>query len=399
MLRVLTLSTLFPDASRPNFGIFVERQTLAFASRPDVEVRVVAPLGVPPWPLSRLTRYRALGDLPERERWKGLWVHRPRFRNIPGTGGRFHAAMLARAVTPVLEQVRREFPFDLIAAEFFFPDGPAATALGKRFGVPVSIKARGSDIHRWTKRAAAGAQIRAAGRDADGMLAVSEAMRADMIALGMPGERIESIVTGVDLARFALRERDEAKAGLGISGPLIVSLGALIPLKGHDILIDAVSRLPGVSLWIAGEGPERPKLAARITRLGLGDRVRLLGAVPADQVPAVLAAADAMALASESEGLANAWLEALASGTPIVVPDVGGARQVLRDADAGRFAARTPGDFAAALADLLASPPERARVRAHAEPFTLAANSAALHAYYARLVAAHRGADRFVAAA
>jgi teichuronic acid biosynthesis glycosyltransferase TuaC len=154
-------------------------------------------------------------------------------------------------------------------------------------------------------------------------------MRDDMIALGLPGERIECIVTGVDFRRFAPADRAEAKAALGVTGPLVLSVGALIPLKGHEIVIDAVATLPGVQLWIAGEGPQRP--AGRADRPArAGDRVRLLGAVPHAELPAMLTAADAMALASEREGLANAWLEALASGTPVVIPDVGGARQVAR---------------------------------------------------------------------
>jgi glycosyltransferase involved in cell wall biosynthesis len=64
---------------------------------------------------------------------------------------------------------------------------------------------------------------------------------------------------------------------------------------------------------------------------GLGDRVRLTGAVAHDAMPGLMAAADVMALASASEGLANVWVEALACGTPIVVPDVGGAREVVTD--------------------------------------------------------------------
>jgi teichuronic acid biosynthesis glycosyltransferase TuaC len=386
MLRVLILSTLFPDASRPNFGIFVERQTLSLAGREDVEVRVMAPVGVPPWPLNAHPRYAALNALPDHEVWKGLAVDRPKFLNLPATGGRFHGAMLARAVTPLLERIRRDFPFDVINAEFFFPDGVAAVALGRRFGVPVSIKARGSDIHQWTKRPAIARQIVAAGQAADGLLSVSLPLRDDMIALGMPGNRIECIVTGVDLARFAPRDRIEAKAALGMSGPLILSVGALIALKGHDIVIDAVARMPGVQLWIAGQGPEAPRLTAQIAALGLGDRVRLLGPVPHDEVPAMLAAADVMALASSSEGLANAWLEALASGTPVVIPDIGGARQVVTNAAAGRIAARTPEAFRDGLAAILADPPAQVAVRAAAEPFTWAANSTRLHAFLQRLV-------------
>ena len=391
MLRVLTLSTLFPDASRPNFGIFVERQALALMERGDVEVRVVAPLGIPPWPLSQHPRYRALAALPERETWKGLEVVRPRFVNFPGTGGVPHAQMMTRGAGPAIEAIRRDFPFDLIASEFFYPGGPAAVALGRRFGVPVSITARGSDIHMWGKARGVAGQVLAAGRAADGMVAVSEAMREDMIALGMPGDRIVPIVTGIDLERFAPRDRATAKAALGVSGPLVVSLGALIPLKGHDLVIDAVAGMPGVNLWIAGQGPEHGKLEARIARMGLGDRVRLLGGVPADEVAPLLAAADVMALASEREGLANAWFEAMASGTPIVIPDVGGARQVLRgSAAAGRIAPRTAEGFAEAIGALLDEPPEAKLVRAAVEPYSWAAHSAHLVAYYSRLIEARR---------
>lgn len=390
MLRVLVLSTLFPDASRPNFGIFVERQTQALAARGDVDIRVVAPRGIPPWPLSRLPRYAPLATLPLQECWNGLQLFRPAFLNVPATGGRFHAAALTRAVTPVLDHIRDEFPFDVIGAEFFFPDGVAAVALGKRYGVPVSIKARGSDIHLWSRKAGVGRQIVAAGQAADGMIAVSEGLRDDMAALGMPRDRIACIVTGVDLSRFSPLDRGVAKAALGVSGPLVLSVGALIPLKGHEIVIDAVASLPGVSLWIAGEGPQRAQLARKIAKLGLESRVRLLGAVPHDQVAGLLATADVMALASEREGLANAWIEALASGTPAVIPDVGGARQVLRTAEAGRIAPRTPAGFAAAIHALIAAPPSPAAVRATVEPFTWEANSRNLRDYLHRLIDQHR---------
>lgn len=388
MLRVLTLSSLFPDSSRPNFGVFVERQTLGLAAHPDIELKLVAPLGLPPWPLSRRGHYAPLAALPRHEDWKGVETWRPRFLNLPGTGGRFHAQMLTRALVPLLERLRRDFAFDVIDASFFFPDGPAAIALGRRFGVPVSIKARGADIHHWGRAPATGKQVVAAGQAADGILAVSQAMKADIAALGIPAERIRVHHTGVDLTRFAPRDQVATKAALGIDGPLIVSVGALIPRKGHDIVIDAVAALPGAQLRIAGEGPERPRLAAQIARLGLGDRVKLLGSVAHGELPPLLAAADVMALASSSEGLANAWVEALASGTPIVIPDAGGAGEVVTSPDAGRIAARTAPAFTAAIDALLAAPPARDAVRATAAGFTWEANTAALFDHLSGLVTA-----------
>ena len=386
MLRVLTLASLFPDATRPNFGVFVERQTLGLAARPGVELRVVAPIGVPPWPLDRLSRHRAFAAVPEAEEWRGVPVCRPRFASLPGTSGRFTAALLARRLAPLLAEMRRDFPFDVIDAEFFFPDGPAAVALGRRFGVPVSIKARGADIHHWGQGLTR-PQVARAAREADGLLAVSQALAGDVAALGVPREKVRVHYTGVDLARFAGTPRAEAKAALGIAGPLVISLGALVARKGHDVAIEAVARLPGVSLRVIGEGPERARLAALIDRLGVADRIALMGAVPHAELGPILAAADVMALASASEGLANAWVEALAAGVPIVVTDVGGAREVLTECAFGRLAARDPAAFAEAIAGLLAAPPAPEAVRRGAERFRWETNAEALHEHLAGLVA------------
>ena len=381
VLRVLTLSTLYPDATRPNFGVFVERQTRGLAEQPDTQVTVVAPIGLPPWPLRR-AEHRARADLPREEQWHGITVRRPRFLALPATLGRFHAALLAKAITPVLDRLA----FDVIDASFFFPDGPAAVALGRRHGVPVSIKARGADIHHWGR--VRRSQVLAAGQGAGGLLAVSDAMRADMIALGLPEDRIRVHRTGIDHDRFRPTDRDAAKAALELTGATVLSLGALIPRKGHGIVLDAVASLPGVTLLIAGEGPDRAALQAQADRLGVADRVRLLGAVPHADLPRLLAAADVMALASSSEGLANAWVEAIACGTPIVVPDAGGAREVVCDA-AGRIVARTPAAFAIAIAELLDQPLAPEQVAHAAAPFSWDRNARELREHLAGLVAAY----------
>lgn len=385
MLRVLTLSSLFPDAARPTFGGFVERQTLGLAAHPDVALRVVAPIGLPPGPLARHPTYRALAGLPAREEHKGLTVHRPRFPVIPGIGGRFAPALMARAVLPLLREIRREFPFDVIDAEFFYPDGPAAARLARALGVPFSIKARGSDIHYWSDRTGCVRQILAAGRAADGLLAVSGALRADMIALGLPADKIRVHYTGVDLDRFRPVDRAAAKAALGVAGPLLLSVGYLIARKGQQIAVEAMLALPGATLLIVGQGPAKAALETQIVALGLHDRVRLLGSLPHEQLPALFAAADAMLLPSASEGLANVWVESLASGTPVVTADVGGASEVIDRPAAGRLAARDAAAVAAAVREILADPPGQAAVRAAAERFTWAANTATLYDHLRRI--------------
>jgi teichuronic acid biosynthesis glycosyltransferase TuaC len=381
MLRVLTFSTLFPDSSRPRFGPFVERQTLELAAHPDVEMRVMAPIGLAPWPIARLGGYSSLSPLPEREVWKGLDVLRPRFLHLPGIGGCLDPAMMTKGLLPRLRQLRDEFSFDVIDAQFFFPDGPAAVALGKALGVPVSVKARGSDIHYWGARPATGKQVLSAGKAADGMLAVSAALKADMVAMGMPGDRIQVHYTGVDLDLFQPVDRAKAKSALGITGPLIVSVGTLSNRKGQELLIEALPALPNAILALIGSGPDRNRYEIKAKELGVADRVRFTGSIGHEEIAHWLGAADTMALPSLSEGLANVWVEALACGTPIVITDVGGAREVVKTPDAGRVVAANSQAIAGAIREILEHPRDPLTVRKCAERFTWQANTAALYAH------------------
>lgn len=384
MLRVLTLSTLFPNADQPTLGVFVERQTLGLAAREDVALKVVAPVGLPLWPLSAHRHYAARAALPLREEWKGLAVHRPRFRVWPKIGEARSAEALARALLPELRALRSRFPFDVIDAEFFWPDGVAAAALGRALGVPVSIKARGSDIRFWGARPKVAEQIRGAGNAADGLLAVSEALKQDMVSLGLPAERIRVHYTGVDADRFRPIGRAAAKASLGVSGPLIVTVGNLIPRKGQRVAIQVAERVPEATLLLVGDGPDRGELET-LAR-GLGSRVRFLGSRPHDEIPTLLAAADVMLLPTRSEGLANVWVESLASGTPVVTPDIAGAREAIDRPAAGRLVPRDPAAMAQAVRDLLSNRPPQEAVRAAADKFSWERNSQQLFEHLSALV-------------
>jgi teichuronic acid biosynthesis glycosyltransferase TuaC len=378
VLRVLTLSSLFPNAAQPVLGVFVERQTAALVALDDVEVQVVAPVGLPPWPLSLHPHYRPRQSLARAESWQGLTVHRPCFRVWPRIGEAGAARAMARALLPMLKDLRRSFRFDVIDAQYFWPDGPAAMILARELGLPFSIKARGSDISYWPSRPGIGEQLVAAANAASGLLAVSSALRDDMIALGMPGDRIRVHYTGVDLDRFRSVDRAAAKRRLGIEGPLLVSAGALIPRKGQAITIEALRRIPGATLLLIGDGPDRPALERLAERHGVQDRARFLGSQPHEALPELLGAADVSVLPTASEGLANVWVESLACGTPVVTTAVGGAREAIDRPEAGRLVARAPGAVAAAVNELLNTPTAAGQVRQAAERFSWQRNAAEL---------------------
>lgn len=390
MLRVLTLSTLFPNRARPTFGVFVERQTLGLARLPGVEVEAVAPLGMPPWPLSRLPAYRGQSRLPRREEWKGMTVHRPRFPILPRYGARWNARSMARSLLPLLRDIRSRFDFDVLDAEFFWPDGPAAMHLSRALGVPFSVTARGSDIQYWMKRPSVAAQIREAAQEAGGLLVRSQALGRVMADYGLPADRMTPHYPGVDRTRFRIRDKAEEKAKLGFDGPLLVTVGALIPGKGQRDAIAAAERIPQATLLLIGEGPDRSALEAMIRERRLQARAHLLGNRSPDEVATFLAAADVMVLPTRSEGLANVWVEALASGTPVVTSDVGGAREVIDRPEAGALVPPEAGAIVAAVRSILADPPAPERVRAAADKFDPEAEIERLYQHLAR-IAGSRG--------
>ena len=163
-------------------------------------------------------------------------------------------------------------------------------------------------------------------------------------------------------------------------------VGALIPRKGQRFVVEALAELPDTQLVLVGTGPDRSALEELVRTRGLDGRVHFLGSLDHGRLPVVLSSADAMVLPSASEGLANAWVEALACGTPLVITDAGGARELVTGPEAGSIVERDAGAIAGAVRVLLAEPPERKAVAAFAEKFSWEANAAALAAYYEGLV-------------
>ena len=390
-LRVLSISTLFPNAARPGFGLFVARQTQALARRGDVTMLVINPIAIAPPPFDRFINSPEELALPSSTRDWGVEVQYPRFITIPRFGVRWNPARIASALLPLARRRHAEYPFDAVDAQFFYPDGPAAARIARALDLPLSIKARGSDIHLWGGKTFAREQMLTAARQADGLLAVSEALRQDMIALGMPAEKIAVHYTGLDTELFHPRPRAQARERLSdlvpADGPLIVSAGNLIPLKGQHLVIEALGALPDTRLVLAGQGPEDAALRAQASRLGLADRIVFAGNLQPSRLADLLSAADVMALPSEREGLANVWVEALACGTPLVITDVGGAREVVRQPAAGRIVERSAQAIAQAIGDILAAPPSQSDVAAEAARFSWSTNAAELAAHFARIAA------------
>src|SRR5690606_37746888 len=132
----------------------------------------------------------------------GVTVHRPRFTLVPKLGGPINPAMIVRAALPLAKRLHALAPFDLVDAQFFYHDGPAAAKIADELELPLSIKARGADISLWGGKAYARRKMLRAAGQAAGLLAVSEALAEDMAALGFPRDRITVHYTGLDRSLF-----------------------------------------------------------------------------------------------------------------------------------------------------------------------------------------------------
>jgi glycosyltransferase involved in cell wall biosynthesis len=371
LLRLLTFSTLYPNDAAPNHGIFVETRLRHLVRHQPVTSTVLAPVPYFPFRASLFGAWSRHARAPLREERHGLVVHHPRYIVIPRLGMSVAPFLLYQAAARAMRRLLAEgHAFDAIDAHYLYPDGVAAVWLGRRFRLPVVVTARGSDVTQLPDHAVPRRLIERTIANADALIAVSEALKCRLIALGADPGRVTVLRNGVDAAMFRPLPRDEARAELGLARPTLLSVGHLIERKGHHRVIAAMPMLPDLDLVIVGEGPERARLAALIARLGLGGRVCFAGAVPQAELPTYYSVAEALVLASSREGWANVLLEAMACGTPVVASDVWGNPEVVRCRAAGIIApANTPDAIASAVRGLLAAPPSRGATRAYAERF------------------------------
>jgi len=388
-LRLLTFSTLFPDSVRPNHGVFVENRLRHLVASGAAVSTVLAPVPWFPSGNPRFGAYARFAAVPRFERRHGLAVHHPRFLVIPKFGMSVAPALLYWAARRALSRLVADgFEFDAIDAHYVYPDGVAAVRLGRAFGKPVVITARGSDVTELPDYAGPRRQIEAALRAADHLIGVSASLCGCMVALGADPGKVTALRNGVDTQVFQPLDRAAARSALGLTRRTLISVGNLVARKRNHLTIAAMAELPEFDLLLVGDGPERLRLEALVDELNLRPRVRFLGAQPHHRLPEFYSAADAMVLASSREGWANVLLESMACGTPVIASNIEMNAEVVQSPAAGRLAEATPAGIAAAARALFATEPDRAATRAYAEPFSWEATTHGQIEIFRRVVGA-----------
>lgn len=294
-------------------------------------------------------------------------VHR---LGVPATRGRQGWAAGAAAVGPRLARscdvVHAHLGEDLAVL-------PIAVAAATTGGVPLVVTVHCSVAHtlpgrRWLK--AVGGPIETwATRRADAVLVLTERLRAAAIAGGAAADRVHVVPSGVRPECFTgATPSSDAWAPLEPARSRVVFVGRLAEQKDPLTLVEAAARVrsDGARFLLVGDGPLRGAVEARIAALGLGDRVRVTGFLPHEEVPAVLRGADVMVLPSAYEELGSALLEAMRAGLPVVASRTGGIPEIVEDGVTGLLVA--PGDAAgfAAAVDRMLGDPLRARAMGRA---------------------------------
>ncbi len=338
------------------------------------------------WDTVHLTSPKHTASLALEETVDGWHFHRTPpasgARQLPGLG----EIALMKHLTTRLEVVARATRPDVLHAHSPVLNAIPALRVGRQLGIPVVYEVRafwedaavdhgttteGSLRYRLTRRLETHAL-----RHARHVFTICEGLRADIVARGIPADRVTVIPNAVDIAAFTVGRPPDAalKASLGLAGNEVVGfIGSFYAYEGLDLLIDALPRLlqqrPNVKLLLVGGGSQADALKAQAQRLGLADRVLFTGRVDHSEVQRYYDLIDVLAYPRHSMRLTELVtplkpLEAMAQGRLLVASDVGGHQELIRHGETGLlFPAGSAQGLADALAGALAQPERAADIR------------------------------------
>jgi glycosyltransferase involved in cell wall biosynthesis len=281
-----------------------------------------------------------------------IYVYPPRV--LQSSSDRFMELSSRRAVRRAMAELRP----DCVLSYWVHPDGAVAARIAREAGIPSAVIVGGSDVLVLGRQG--GRRQRAVVRALhanDAIITVGRDLAHVVERLGVPSRKVHVVYQGVETDVFAPGSQSDARKRLGIPDDVqvLVAVGSLLPVKGIDVLLEAMARLrsrcSGVRLYLVGDGASRAELEVQALRLGLEQTVHFVGKVTQQELPDWYRAADLTVLASRSEGVPNVLRETMACGTPFVATRVGGVHEIA----AGTTNRLVPAEDAPALADAIAA--------------------------------------------
>jgi glycosyltransferase involved in cell wall biosynthesis len=356
---------MYPSSFNETEGIFVHEQAKALVEK-GIEVRVVSPRPWSPFPINCMSsKWRAYSKVPPQANWEGIDVYYPRYLAFPksalfaSSGKRMY-----RGIRNLTNQIYQEFPFDLIHAHVALPDGHAAASLASELALPMLVTIHGQDlqqtIHVGVKcRRALAIPFNLASR----IVVVSN--KLEDLATKHFGSHCSTVVipNGVNPQEVVGNDSEDLPNRTGAL--TLLSVSNLEAPKGIDLNIVAVQHLckryPTLEYSVIGGGSLETKLQRMVASLKLGSCVNFLGPQNHRNVMKHMARCDIFTLPSWMEGFGIVYLEAMASGKPVIGCRGEGIEDFVDHGKTGLLVKPHDVDSLVDALDFLLSHPEEAR--------------------------------------
>ena len=259
----------------------------------------------------------------------GIHVIGTKGLNIPGVRG----LMFKKNAKKALENLLEKEDIDIIHGHYLFPAGAAAVEVGNDHKIKTYVTAHGSDMFELYKNQSfMRSTVRKVLEEADGVFAVSNALRHEIIATGVVGiaNKTKLSWNSVDINKFSTKHNDSFKKEYKLEDkPIVLFVGNLIKRKNVDSLLEAKKVANSdYYLVVVGDGPLFKKLRKKVEEEHIRD-VIFTGA--RDDVEDIIPSCDVLILPSYSESFGLVLIEALACGKPVIGSDVGGITEIITD--------------------------------------------------------------------
>ncbi|MDI6704428.1 MAG: glycosyltransferase family 4 protein [bacterium] len=389
-MKVLILTTLFPNQVESIKGIFIKEQLRWLKEYCEIKYIVSPSVWFPPIPYFK--KWYMYSRVPKVEKWEDITIFHPKFLALPRIRW-FDGFFYLFSVFWLIKRIKKDYDFDLLHVHFAYPDGFVGVLLGKIFKKPVVLSVRGGDINISFNKFLLRKMIMFTLKNANQIHTVSDDLRDKLCQLKMDQGKIKLIPNGVDATRFKLMDTEEVRNRLGLpkDRPILLFVGRLIAGKALPHLLlavkDLMSMRKDVLLVIVGDGPEKGKLTKMVNRNHLEKNIKFVGQKGHEEIPLWLNACDLFCLFSLSEGRPNVIIEALACGKPVVATKVGGVQEIVKNEDYGLLV--TPGDIkemSAALNKGLSKDWNRLRLVEYTEQFSWSSAAKQIFDIYKRAV-------------
>ena len=367
--KLLFVSNLFPDTAEPYRGLDNARLLAELSAEFDIRVIALRP-GLPFLPGSPRNCRE------EDHLFSPFYLKAP---YIPKLGSRFNHILMSNALSPAIQEVQRNFPFEVVLVSWVYPDGCAVSRLSTSLHFPFVVVAQGSDVHQYLNIPARRKIICRSMEGASVIITRSAELGRLLAGAGVAREKLHTVYNGIDFDLFMPRDPGEARKGLGLplDERIILFVGNFLPVKNPLLLVKAhagfcrMSTSPKCRLVMIGGGPMESEIRALAKAEGFERMVLVAGRKNSGEIAQFMQAADLLCLPSENEGVPNVILEAFAAGLRVVASRVGGIPEVLSEDMLGILVEQgNEQELQAAFAKIFSQPAQTANIRQHALQFS-----------------------------